>query len=223
MAISSAVRVRTESILEKLGEDFTVLDEVCCGSPMKRVGGSDSEQMQVIDHNLDQISQLGIENLVFTCAGCFKMFKLDYPELAGELPFKPMHLLEWLAEKDLKFKPYPHKITYHDPCHLGRHAGVYDAPRKILNQIPDIDFQEMDKNKELAVCCGGGGGLRIAFPETSGEIAAERIKNAEFAEILTTPCPFCVINLNSGKELACSDIEVKDMIELIDELLIGEE
>ncbi|UCH89402.1 MAG: (Fe-S)-binding protein [Thermoplasmata archaeon] len=220
---TSAYRVETNkaviSILEKLGEDFTILDEVCCGSPMKRVGGSDDEQLQVVNHNLDEIKKLGIENLIFTCAGCFKMFKLDYPELIGELGFKPMHFLEYLAEKDLKFKPYPHKVTYHDPCHLGRHAGVYDAPRKILEKIPEIEFQEMEKNREFATCCGGGGGLRIAFPETSGEIAGERIKNAEFAEVITTPCPFCVVNLNTGKELVGSKIEVKDMIELIDELL----
>jgi Fe-S oxidoreductase len=207
------------SIFDKLGEDYTVLDEVCCGSPMMRVGGSDEEMLKVINHNLEQIKNLGIETLIFSCAGCFKMFSHDYPKLANELGFKTMHLLEYLAEKDLKFKPLHKKVTYHDPCHLGRHAGVYDAPRQILEKIPDIDFKEMEKNREFSTCCGGGGGLRIAYPETSGEIAGERVKSAEFAEVLTTPCPFCVVNLNSGKELVGSKVEIKDMLELIDELL----
>jgi Fe-S oxidoreductase len=134
-----------------------------------------------------------------------------------------MHLLEYLAEKDLKFKPYPRTVTYHDPCHLGRHAGVFDAPRKILEMIPEMKFREMDKARELSVCCGGGGGLRIAFPEVSGKIAGERIKSAEFADVLTTPCPFCVVNLNTGKDLVGSKVEVKDMIDLIDEVLIKSE
>jgi Fe-S oxidoreductase len=208
------------SILKKVGEDFTPLDEVCCGSPMKRVGGSDDEQLQVINHNLEEIKKLGIETLVFTCAGCYKMFKIDYPELAGELGFKPMHLLEYLAEQDLKFKPYPKTITYHDPCHLGRHAGVFDAPRKIIEKIPEVTFKEMDKTREQAQCCGGGGGLRIAYPEIAGDIAGERVQQAEFADVMITPCPFCVVNLQTGKEHTGAKVEIKDMIELIDELLM---
>lgn len=209
------------SILDKIGEDFTVLDEVCCGSPMMRVGGSHQELQQVVNHNLEEIKKLGIEKLIFNCAGCFKMFSSDYPKLVKELGFEPMHIVQYLAEKDLNLKSYGKKVTYHDPCHLGRHSGVFDAPRELLKKIPEIQFQEMDKNRENAHCCGGGGGLRAGYPDLAGQIAGERVKSAEFADILVTPCPFCVVNLNTGKELTGSKLEIKDMLEFIDELLIG--
>ena len=208
----------TMSILDKLGEDYTVIDEVCCGSPLQRIGGSDEDVKSLVAHNLNSIEDLGIETLIFSCAGCYNMFKNHYPEF-GELKFKPMHITEFLAEKDLKLKEYPKTITYHDPCHLGRHSNEYDAPRKIINMIPNAKFVEMEETKDTARCCGGGGGLRAQFPDISKRIAGKRIKGAEFADLLLTSCPFCVNNLKLGKEVSDTTIEIKDIVELVDELL----
>lgn len=206
------------SILDKLGVDYTVIDEICCGSPLQRIGGEDEDIKKLVDHNLDSLEELGIETLIFSCAGCYNMFKNHYPEFR-ELKFKPMHITEFLAERELPLKDYPKTITYHDPCHLGRHAGVYDAPREIIKKIPKAEFKEMEYNKETARCCGGGGGLRAGFPEVSKNIAKERISMAEIADVLLTSCPFCVNNLSLGKEVTESSIEIKDIVELVDELL----
>ncbi len=206
------------SILDKLGVDYTVIDEVCCGSPIQRIGGDDEDIKKLVDHNLDSIEDLGIDTLIFSCAGCYNMFKNHYPEFR-ELKFKPMHITEFLAEKDLPLKELPKTITYHDPCHLGRHAEVYDAPRKIIQKIPKAEFKEMEFKKETARCCGGGGGLRAAFPEISKRIAGRRVYDAKFADLLLTSCPFCVNNLSLGKELTENEIEIKDIVELVDELL----
>lgn len=206
------------SILDKLGVDYTVIDEVCCASPLQRIGGKDEDIKKLVDHNLDSIEELGIETLMFSCAGCYNMFKNHYPEFR-ELKFTPMHITEFLAERELPLKEYPKKVTYHDPCHLGRHAEVYDAPRKIINKIPKAQFKEMDYNRDTARCCGGGGGLRAAYPDISQRIAKKRVEDANFADVILTSCPFCVNNLKFGRELAGGEIEVKDIVELVDELL----
>jgi Fe-S oxidoreductase len=207
------------SILDKLDVDYTLIDEVCCGSPLQRIGGNAEDIKKLVDHNLDSIEELGIETLVFSCAGCYNMFKNHYPEFR-ELKFKPMHITEFLAEKDLSLKDFPKTITYHDPCHLGRHAKVYDAPREIIKKIPKAEFKEMEFTKEQARCCGGGGGLRAGFGEISQRIASKRIEDAKFADIILTSCPFCVNNLIFGSELCETKIEVKDIVELVDELLV---
>jgi Fe-S oxidoreductase len=208
----------TMSILDKLGEDYTVIDEVCCGSPMQRVGGNEEDVRKMVDHNLDSVEDLGIETLIFSCAGCFNMFKNHYPEFR-ELKFKPMHITEFLADRELPLKEYPKTVTYHDPCHLGRHSEEYEAPRKIIEKIPGAKFVEMEHTKDTARCCGGGGGLRAGFPEISQRVAGRRIDEAEFADVLLTSCPFCVNNLTVGKEFTDCEIEIKDIVELVDELL----
>ena len=126
------------------------------------------------------------------------MFRKDYTNFR-DVPFEALHFTEWLDRQDLKLKPYEKKVTYHDPCHIGRHLGVYEAPRNIINKIPGAEFVEMSATENTARCCGGGGGVRAGFPEVSKEVASKRVKQAEIAEVLLTTCPFCVNNLIMGK------------------------
>ncbi len=205
------------SILNKRGEDFTLIDEICCGSVLERVGWSEEEVEDLMRKNVEAIKALGVDQVVFSCAGCYRMFKEEYPKHV-EVPFQVRHISEYLAEKDLKLSPLSKKISYHDPCHLGRHSGVYAAPRTVLKQIPSAEFREMAKNSETAVCCGGGGGVRSAYPDLSSEIAAKRVKEAN-SDILVTTCPFCVINLRGGKDKCNATVEIVDLVELIDPLL----
>jgi len=208
------------SLLNKLGEDFTLVDEACCGSVLRRIGWNEDEVQELMQRNVDSIAGQGVEEVVFSCAGCYRMFKEEYPKHL-DVGFEVRHISEFLAGKDLKLQPMSKKITYHDPCHLGRHSGVYDAPRKVLARIPDAQFQEMPRNKETARCCGGGGGVRSAYPELSRQIAARRVDEAAFADILVTSCPFCVSNLRAGKDGSGCDVEVMDLVELIEPLVIG--
>ncbi len=208
----------TLSILSKTGEDFTLVDEICCGSVMQRIGWGDDDLIELMEENVSAIEEKGIEEMVFSCAGCYRMFKEEYPRFV-DVNFKVSHISEFLAEKDLKIKPVAKKITYHDPCHLGRHSNVYDAPREVLKKIPEVDFKEMPRNRETSRCCGGGGGVRSAFPDLSGNISAGRVREAEIADVLVTTCPFCVNNLELGKDCADSDIEIMDLTELIEPLI----
>ena len=206
------------SILDKLGVDFTTVDEVCCGSVMQRIGWPIDEIKKYMQRNVDAIKSLGIKTLVLSCAGCYRMFKEEYPKFV-DVPFKVQHMTEFLAEQELKLKSMDGIVTYHDPCHLGRHSGVYDAPRKVIGKIPGITFKEMEFTRNLAHCCGGGGGVRSAYPEESKRIASTRVDEAVAtgAKTIITTCPFCVSNLILGQ--GDRDIKVVDLTELIDDLL----
>jgi Fe-S oxidoreductase len=171
-----------------------------------------------MERNVKAIEEQGVEEVVFSCAGCYRMFKEDYPKHV-KVPFKVKHISEYLAEKDLKLKPLQKKVTYHDPCHLGRHSGVYKAPRAVLAKVPGAEFKEMPRNSAEARCCGGGGGVRSAYPELSEQIAGKRVAEANFADVLVTSCPFCVNNLRVGKERTKAKVEVMDLVELIEPLL----
>ena len=213
------VAKHTISILRKLGVDFTLVDEVCCGSTLKRTGQDERLGEQLMKANVEAVKRLGIKKLLFTCAGCLKMFREEYPKHM-KVDFETEHLVEFLAKKDLRLRPLKRKVTYHDPCHIGRHMKIYDAPRKLIKMIPEATFVEMKENKDLARCCGGGGGVRSADPAAAQRIASRRVKSAsEVADLLVTSCPFCVTNLRYGNELVKADVEVRDIAEVVDDLL----
>ncbi len=206
------------SILKKLGVNYTVLDEVCCGSVLQRTGFSDEILKRLADTNINAIEATGAKKVLFSCAGCVRMFRKEYKEFV-DFDFEPLHFTEWLVDQPLHLKPYPKKVTYHDPCHIGRHIGIYDAPRKLIGSIPEVDFREMEYNKELAKCCGGGGGVRSAYPEVARGLASNRVKQAEFADVLLNTCPFCLNTLKFGNERSKIDIEIVDLLQIIDSLL----
>lgn len=211
----------TISILKKLNVDFTLLDEVCCGSTLQRTGQDEKLLPKLIKTNLDAIKKRGVKKVIFTCAGCLKMFKEQYPKYAT-VDFEVEHLVQFLAKQDLKLKPLNKRITYHDPCHIGRYLKIYEEPRKILQSIPGATFVELKENRETARCCGGGGGVRAADPQAAQRIASKRVKSAsEVADLLVSACPFCVTNLRFGNELIKADTEIRDIAELVDDILIA--
>jgi len=206
------------SILKKLGVDYTLLDEVCCGSVLQRTGFGDEALEGLIDRNLKAIEETGAETVLFSCAGCLRMFRKEYPAFR-DFDFECLQFTEWLTGQDIELKPYRKTVTYHDPCHIGRHIGIYDAPREIINSIPGIEFKEMEHHHEQARCCGGGGGVRSGYPELAKEIAGRRVKEAEFADELLSTCPFCVNTLKFGNDDEGVDVEIRDLLVLVDELM----
>ncbi|OGL55661.1 MAG: hypothetical protein A3C43_00720 [Candidatus Schekmanbacteria bacterium RIFCSPHIGHO2_02_FULL_38_11] len=215
------VAYNTSYILQQAGVDFGILGkkELCCASTLKRVG--DPEFENVARKTLDLYNSLGVETVVTSCSGCFKTFKKDYPLLA-KINFKPMHIVEFLEklieEGKLKFtKEVNLKVTYHDPCHLGRHAGVYETPRKILKAIPGVELIEMEKNRENAKCCGAGGGFRIAYPDIQNKISVKRVKDDEEtgASELVSTCPFCYSGLLTAITSSGSKLKMRDITEII--------
>jgi Fe-S oxidoreductase len=208
------------SILKKLNIDFTPVEEVCCGSTLQRIGAKEKEVTRLMKANIDNIKRLGVKKVLFTCAGCLRMFKEEYPKHV-KVDFEVEHFAQFLSKQNLKLKPFPKRIAYHDPCHLGRHLKIYDEPRKLLSMIPEAKIVEFTESKETARCCGGGGGVRASDPGAAQRIASRRVKSAsEIADLLVTACPFCVTNLRYGNELIKVNIEIKDIAELVDDLLV---
>jgi Fe-S oxidoreductase/nickel-dependent lactate racemase len=204
------------SIIRKLDGGVRLADERCCGSVLQRIGRPEEDVLRLIEHNVEAICAEGAEQAVFSCAGCYRMFKEEYPRHL-KVPFKVRHISEFLAERAPCFAGMKAKVTYHDPCHLGRHAGVYDAPRQVLKAIPGVEFREMPRHRDAAACCGGGGGVRSAFPEDARRIAARRVDEAGFADLLVTSCPFCVSNLRAGAGDKAA--KVVDLVELVEPLI----
>ena len=222
----------TSRVLNKLGIKFAMLgeDEWCCGSALIRTGQAhvnDMMPLQVAKHNVEAIQKKGAKKVLFACSGCFRAAKVDWPRLLGkELPFEVVHITEFLADliKQGKIKwekSIDKTITYHDPCHLGRHVGVYDAPRYVLTHIPGVKFVEMERIKEFQRCCGAGGGVKAGIPDLADGVAQSRVKDAleTKADILSSACPFCKRNLMDGRDSMKADIDVEDVIELVAQAL----
>lgn len=198
-------------------------DEWCCGSIGARIGEYSSVE-ELMKHNIDLFKKLGAQTVFTACAGCYRTLKKDYPELLEEeLPFKVKHITEVIIDlinnNKITFDPAKTeqiKVTYHDPCHLGRHMDMYEIPREVVAKIPGVELIEMKRNRKHAWCCGAGGGVKSQFPELAKEISKERIKEAieSGADILTTSCPFCIGNLKDSYEDLEAD--VKEKIKLID-------
>ena len=204
--------------------DFGILGakERCCGSTAFRVGAVDMFE-KYKKANVKQLNGLGIKTLVTACAGCYSTFANEY---TGELDFEVLHIVEFIArlvaEEKLTFKNELNlKVTYHDPCHIGRYGGLYDEPREILKALPGVDFREMVRIREYSLCCGSGGGVKTAYPEVAMETAKMRVREAKDtgAEMIVTCCPFCEMNLKDGANADPEPMQVVDLLQLVSEAL----
>ena len=164
----------------------------------------------------------GAKRIVTACAGCYSTFKNAYPELVDNFNLEVVHfselLLELIKNGKLKLRETKSmKVTYHDPCHLGRHAEVYDAPREVIKSIPGGELIEMEHSGQDSQCCGGGGGYFTAFPENSVEIAEKRVSEAEEtgADALVTTCPLCKTNLDLAIKRLDSNLGLYDLADLV--------
>ena len=211
-------------ILEASGKEIAISkDEWCCGSIGLRIG-EEKPIEELIKHNVEEYKSMGAKTLFTACAGCYRTIKKDYPEILGEaLPFEVKHITEILVDlinnNQIPFKTgevEKLKVTYHDPCHLGRHTNLYDVPREVVSKIPGVELIEMKRNRKNAWCCGAGAGVKSQFPELAKDIAKERLREAAEtgAQMLTTSCPFCIGNLNDAYEEM--EPEIKEKIRIID-------
>ena len=198
-------------------------DEWCCGSIGARVGDYQSVE-DLVKHNVEEIKKMGAKIVFTACAGCYRTLSKDYPELLGEdLPFEVKHVTEVLVdlinENKIQFdsgKAEQLKVTYHDPCHLGRHMDLYEIPREVFAKIPGVELVEMKRNRKHAWCCGAGGGVKSQYPDLARDISKDRINEAiqSDANVLTTSCPFCIGNFTDAYEE--SEDEIKEKIKVID-------
>jgi heterodisulfide reductase subunit D len=209
-------------VLSKAGIDFGTLgdDEGCCGSTLLRTGLLEPARKMAED-NIARFEKAAPSMIVTSCAGCYKTLRQDYPKV-GKLPAKVVHITTLVDELLVSGKLVPSKrvegtVTFHDPCHLGRHNGLYEEPRRILRSIPGLKLVEMERNREEARCCGAGGGVKTAFPELAGRISSLRVEDAEKtgADILATSCPFCYQSLKATIDSKGSKLRMTDLMELL--------
>jgi len=216
----------TAKILHLAGVNWGILGdkERCCGSTPFRVGAEDWFD-DYKKESINQLNNLGIKTMITACAGCHSTFSHQY---AGELNFEEVHIIElvdrMIQEGRLKFKkPLDNlKVTYHDPCHIGRYSSIYDSPRRVLEALPGVEFKEMVRIRENALCCGSGGGCKTAFADfalDTAKIRMDEAKDAAGADIVTTCCPFCEINLGDAAKSRADGMKVVDLMELISESL----
>ncbi len=215
------VALDTINVLQKAGIDFAVLgeNELCCSGKMKRMG--EVQFNERARANIEQFNALGIKTLVASCAGCYKTINEDYPKIAP-LNFEVLHVSEMvhrlLQQKLIAFqRSLEVTTTYHDPCHLGRNCGVYEAPREVLKAIPGLQLVEMERNRQKAKCCGGGGGLKLVDHDLQIKASAARLEDAEAigAAMLTTPCPTCYLSLKKGQEFSNSPVELQHFMSIV--------
>jgi len=217
----------TSKILNKAGVDFGILGakEKCCGESVRKAGNEDLFK-RLAKENIKTFIDNGVKKILVSSPHCYHTFKNEYTEFKAnfEVVHISQYLLELINEGRLKLtKEYGKKVTYHDPCYLGRHNGIYDEPREVLKKVPGLELIEMADSRENALCCGGGGG-RIWMETKKGERLSDlRLEQATGvgAEVLVTSCPYCIINFKDSR-LTLEDsevIEIKDITEIIQEAI----
>lgn len=209
------IGIATKQILEKANIDYRILDdEECCGSFLLRTGFTEDAR-EVMAKTAEKLKG---EKILVSCAGCYNTLKNDYKDLLGvELDVIHTAMLFEKLIKDGAIQPKKLRVnvSYHDPCHLGRHSGEYNSPREVIKATSNL--VEMENIKENARCCGAGGGVKSAYPEVASKLAQRRIDDAlkTDAEILVTSCSFCIINLGDTNKNLSSKIPVIDLSEIL--------
>ena len=216
MAINSA------KVLGAARVDFGTLgnEEGCCGSTLLRTGLLDPGRRTAL-RNIERFEKASPSMMVASCAGCFKTIRQDYPRI-GKVGVKMVHITQFVDELvssgRLRLdRRVDSLVTYHDPCHLGRHNNLYDEPRKILEAIPGVRLVEMERTRDESRCCGAGGGVKTAFPDLAQKIAELRVADAEKtgADTLVTSCPFCYQSLKAAIDGKGSKLKMMDLMELV--------
>jgi len=199
------IAISSYLLLKRLGVGFTMTkEEVCCGHYIYNMGGTDLAQEQ-FEENMDNFNRLGIRRIITLCPGCYRTFRDWFPKLIGKIDLGVVHIMQILAPllkergemQKVKFS-WKSRFTYHDPCELGRVAGIYEEPREIL-RLSGIELIEMKENREQAPCCGGGGGVGGVFLNLAVDIAAQLLDSTPASNVITS-CPACFLRLSHASK-----------------------
>lgn len=213
-------------ILNAAGVNYGILgkQESCTGDPARRSGNEYLYQM-LATANIETLNNLKFKKIITQCPHCFNTLKNEYPQLGGN--YEVMHHSQFISEliSEGKIKQNDQKadkVTFHDPCYLGRHNGEYDAPRHTI-RATGLDLVEMERSKNNSFCCGGGG-AQMWKEEEKGDEAVRRARFKEAqktgVDTIATGCPFCMTMLTDASNELESDMEVKDIAEIVAERLL---
>jgi heterodisulfide reductase subunit D len=205
-------------ILDRAQVDFTILggEEWCCGFPLIQAGMAEKME-RLVEHNQEKVKDVGAEIVVFACPSCYHTWKEKY-KTNVEFLHSTQFMERLISDKKITFHNGLNKtVTYHDPCDLGRNSGVYDAPRNILMQIPGLKLVELENNRQLSVCCGGGGDLEMIDPDLSAAIAQRKIEEIlrTGAEEMVTSCQQCIRTISGYARKHKIKLKVKDITEVV--------
>jgi Fe-S oxidoreductase len=221
------VATATASILKKAGVEFGILGdkESCCGESIRKIG---SEQVfkDLAKANIKTFIDKGVKKIIVSSPHCYHTFKNEYPEFMVhfEVVHMSQYILELVNDGRLELKgELDSKVTWHDPCYLGRHNDIYEEPREVLKKISGLELVEMEGHGKKSLCCGGGGG-RIWMDTPQEERFSDiRLKqsNEVGASILATACPYCITNFEESRlNLEFEDsIEIKDITEIVNDMI----
>ena len=217
----------TVNILKQAGVNFGILGEKenCCGESIRKTG-SEKVFKKLAKENIKTFIDNGVKKIIVSSPHCYHTFKNEYPEFMVNFDVLHMnqYVLELINQGRLEITgKFEKSVTYHDPCYLARHNGIYDEPRELLNKVSGLNLVEMVACRKNSLCCGGGGG-RIWMDTPQEERFSDiRLRQAEAtgAQILATSCPYCITNFEESRlNLEYEDVlEVKDITEIINEML----
>ncbi len=220
-----AVTQATARLLNDAGIDFAILgaQESCTGDPARRAGNEYLYQ-QLALQNIETLDDLGVKKIITQCPHCFNTLANEYPQLGGS--YEVIHHSQLLAAllRDKQLQPVtqtqpPRKVTYHDPCYLGRHNDVYVAPREVVAASGNVTMVEMGRHGTKGLCCGAGGARFWMEEQTGKKVNIERAEEAlaTGASEIAVSCPYCYVMLDDGvKELGRDDVVVSDLSMMID-------
>jgi len=199
------VAAATAGILNKAGVEFGILGtrENCCGESIRKTGDEELFK-RLARENIKTFVENGVKRILVSSPHCYHTFKNEYPEFM--VNFDVVHISQFIFDLIQEGKlelsgSYEKKVTYHDPCYLGRHNGIFDEPREVLNRISGLELIEMPDSREDSLCCGGGGG-RIWMETPKGERFSDlRVEQAMEvgAEVLVTACPYCITHFEDSR------------------------
>jgi Fe-S oxidoreductase len=215
-------------IFRAAGVNFAILgeEESCTGDPARRMGEELLFQSQA-QQNIETMKQYTFKQVVTTCAHCFNSIKNEYPQLGGAagVDYQVLHHTDFIAGlidagKITPQQPLNEKVAYHDPCYIGRYNDIYDSPRRVLESIPGLELVEAPgRNRERAMCCGGGGGnawLESWGKQNVNAIRLEQLSH-ERPDTLAVACPFCMVMFEDAAKNTGRDESLKrrDIAELV--------
>jgi len=217
-------------ILNHLGDKFAILglEEGCCGDPARRVGNEYLYQI-LAQSNIETFNRYNIKKILTTCPHCYNTLKNEYSQLGFDchVVHHAQFLQENIMNNRLKLEhSLAKRLTYHDPCYLGRYSGMYEPPREVLKSIPSLDFREMKRSRIDSLCCGAGGGWMWMDEKIGTRMNLARLEDALTTkpEWIATACPFCVTMFDDAikdknKE---DDVKIWDIAELVEKAIFGE-